>query len=113
MSRAEITRTFGSKLDGFYKRLDNTVCQGCPLNFGTDEHDYIQNMGCLPDWQYLLKEYLENNGHWKCHSNNNKCRGFSKLLDHLEIDRNGRNNDLLITGDNPMIEERFLNGKKI
>lgn len=90
-------------LSDILDHIDHTVCNGCPFNFITEEHDYIQNMGCLPDAKMIMEEYLNNNGHWKCHSCDKPCAGLQKALDTYGI--KAENNQLLVTGDNPIIKK--------
>ena len=91
-------------ITGIINKLDCKVCSGCPFNFISEEHEMIQNHGCLPDHNHVIEMYLNNEGHWKCHSRDIKCTGLSKALELLEIKAN--NEDLLITEDNPLVNKK-------
>jgi hypothetical protein len=82
------------------------VCNGCPCTY-TNESEIISNYGCLPDGIDLVRMYLENKGHWKCHSKDRKCGGLTHVLKENKIPFN-KNNELLITEDNPLIEGETL-----
>lgn len=77
-------------------------CNGCPCTY-TDESEQISNYGCLPDFNKLIEFYLEGRGIWKCHSKNKPCGGLIQVLklNNIPMDKN---NELLITEDNPWIE---------
>jgi len=80
--------------------LDETkMFSGCPFNIWSDEANYIQNMGCLPDSRYVLDSYENNKGHWKCHSGPNRCGGLKEALKKLNHPMD-KNNNLFLNGDN-------------
>lgn len=80
-----------------------TVCNGCPCTY-TNESEIISNYGCLPDSMNLVEFYLTNKGIWKCHSKDRVCGGLLHVLklNNIPLDKN---NQLLITEDNPIIGE--------
>lgn len=80
------------------------VCSSCPFNLMSDESAYVQNMGCLPDHNDIIERYLNNEGHWKCHSCDKPCSGLKEALKHLKI--KAENNSLLVTEDNPILKGR-------
>lgn len=71
----------------------NGCCGACPFAF-TDESEYIQGLGCLPE-PYDIKEMKEKSGHnWSCHEDSTKlCTGFAihatKYWPHLNIKEGG------------------------
>jgi len=82
---------------------NKNVCNGCPCTI-TDESEMISNYGCLPHASDLIKMYLDGEGVWKCHSKNQSCGGLLHTLKENGIEFN-RNNNLLITEDNPWIKK--------
>jgi hypothetical protein len=81
------------------------VCNGCPCTI-TEESEIISNYGCLPDWNNLVEFYLENKGIWKCHSKDRMCGGLIEVLkaNNIPLDKN---NNILITEDNPFLGVRY------
>lgn len=62
------------------------MCNSCPFNC-TDESDYAQNMGCLPDRKDIIKLKDQTVHNWACHSNpKRKCQG---LAEHRDINTGG------------------------
>lgn len=54
------------------------MCKSCPFNY-TEESEYAQNTGCLPNRIEILKLKDETNNNWACHSNNKRiCGGLSE-----------------------------------
>lgn len=68
-------------------------CGACPFAF-TDESEYVQGLGCLPD-PYEIKQMKEQSGHnWSCHEDANKmCTGYAthatEFWKHLDIKKGG------------------------
>jgi hypothetical protein len=79
-----------------------TVCNGCPFTY-TDESEMISNYGCLPDAHQILEMYLDNKGLWKCHSKDRPCGGLIAMLKENNVPMD-KNNELLITEENPLIK---------
>ena len=76
------------------------TCNGCPCVF-TDESEKIQNYGCLPDHNDLVKKYLNNEGIWACHSNPKKpCGGLIQILKSNSIPMDKNNKLILSIGEN-------------
>lgn len=73
------------------------TCRSCPCVF-TEESEISQNYGCLPDHHTIISDYLENKGHWKCHSAKRRCGGLQQIIERENLPE--RNRTLLITEDN-------------
>lgn len=82
--------------------INKTTCEGCPCVL-SDLSDQISNYGCLPEWYNLVEYYLQGQGIWKCHDKNRPCGGLVQVLKQNEIPLD-KNNELLITADNPWID---------
>lgn len=63
-------------------------CSSCPFAF-TDESEYVQNLGCLPE-PFELVEMKRKTGHnWSCHEEPRKlCGGFARHIKeyHKDLD---------------------------
>ena len=81
------------------KDIKKGTCAGCPCVL-TEYSEEIQNYGCLSDHYDIVKDYLDNNGHWKCHSKNKKCGGLQQIIDRDKLPK--RNSDLLITAESEL-----------
>lgn len=79
-------------------------CEGCPFTV-TDLSEYISNLGCLPDWNDIVKMYLDGKGIWKCHDKDRPCGGLLYVLKQNGVALN-RNNTLLVTSENPLLKEK-------
>ncbi len=52
-------------------------CNSCPFAM-TDESEYVQNLGCLPDPGHLIDMKRESGHNWACHGDETKiCSGFA------------------------------------
>lgn len=70
----------------------NKECESCPFAF-TDSSEMVQNYGCLPTPQEIVRMRVEFGKTWACHSNPSKpCIGGieylkSKGMDYRMIDK--------------------------
>lgn len=68
-------------------------CGACPFAF-TDESEYVQGLGCLPE-PYDIKKMKEESGHnWACHEDETKiCTGYvlhaKKYWPHHDVKSGG------------------------
>lgn len=54
-------------------------CSTCPFNY-SEEAAQVQNYGCLPTPEDILRYKDEHNHEWRCHSDEAKpCKGLFKL----------------------------------
>jgi hypothetical protein len=81
-----------------------STCNGCPCSY-TEESEYAQNMGCLPDHNTLVERYLKGEGIWACHSDATKpCGGLIQILKNNNI-KMDKNNNILVDEDNAFVPE--------
>lgn len=63
-------------------------CNTCPFAH-TDESEYVQNLGCLPEPHDIVKMKIESGHNWACHGDEDKiCSGFVNHIkeNHPELD---------------------------
>ncbi len=63
------------------------ACTACPFAL-TDQSEYVQNLGCLPDTHDLIKEtragYV-----WGCHETDKPCAGQAEWFKGPEYPKGG------------------------
>lgn len=61
-------------------------CKTCPFAF-SDESENVQNLGCLPTPQEILRIKRDTGKNWACHDNESRpCAGYVRAARKLGID---------------------------
>jgi len=52
-------------------------CEACPFNIYSEQSQYANNLGCLPDYQDIVEDFEKDKKVWACHERPDKaCNGF-------------------------------------
>jgi len=87
-------------------------CEACPFNIFSERSMEANNLGCLPDYQNIIKDYYEKNKVWACHEQPEKeCSGFVNYFRENGTIEDNKNIKILVK-DKKLMHDWSVHGKK-